>query len=790
MPTEISNAIGTARQFIPQPDGVYQGHYQGLGVSQGASAQPKVLDVAESMAKLSEALQGYTVNHEKYLNAKGEIEATDMINGMSAGDIEKLNTIDAAQLEGYADSAANPYFTAYAEKLRGNFLGARMKQDYDAKYAMEPAKSAEEELKRYSDFMNEWRDAHLKNSAPQNQLAFDRGFYENSMVNMGNLASTWNQKKNEEDVVVTMAKVESDLGDVIANSGELLSKDNHSFSDAVQTALNPVRLMGLPPQYRQKLVSDFVNQVIDTGHIPLKRLEQMLDNVVVQTSMDGTVTKMGDLVNRQSIRTINLANNIRYDNKLKEEFLKKYGDNKQYDKFLSETDALKDKDPEEYRFRMSLAPEVYSRQKAKENEEKAIARERVAYARRNLSGGSSDSGGSSKLTNPQDFKEMLSTWQEGGTIFRGRPISSYNVDKDGFYDELNNQVIYLVQNGAISNLDRLMRMPQASQLKEDIGKQFVYSLDAIKLGDDGHASYDENTQHLLNFLTYNAKSTEHLFGKDVADRAQVLAGLVRFTGDFQKGVDLFATWNGVPDDEKNSWKEQVKDQLVATNYVVNGVENLDVQESAQDVPVWGDANLENSMVTMGAIFAKQRGSAYSGLNDAGSCLQDNFYYYKGALMPKDILNGVDSGDNDRSNFLWALQDEMDFRDDVRIQYSRDDQLFYFTSSSPHTINGASTYSWSKPLSYFIEAAREHAEAEGKKVMEENNTNYTPETVNADRSASTASMEAVGEAERTTSNAALENAQNTTNIISGAVDAVEDTASSAIKKVKGWFSNDE
>ena len=788
MPTEISNAIGTERQFTPQPDGVYQGHYQGLGVSQGASAQPKVLDVADSMAKLSEALQGYTVNHEKYLNAKGEIEATDMINGMSAGDIEKLNAIDAAQLEGYADSAANPYFTAYAEKLRGNFLGARVRQDYDAKYAMEPAKSAEEEMKRYSNFMNEWRDTYLKNSAPQNQLAFDRGFYENSMVNMGNLASTWNKKKNEEDVVVTMAQVESDLGDVIANSGELLSKDNHSFSDAVQTALNPVRLMGLPPQYRQKLVSDFVNQVIDTGHIPLKRLEQMLDNVVVQTSMDGTVTKMGDLVNRQSIRTINLANNIRYDNKCKEDLLKKYGDNKQYDKFLSEADALKDKDPEEYRFRMSLAPEVYSRQKAKENEEKAIARERAAYARRTLGGGSSGSGSSSsKLTNPQDFKEMLSVWQEGGTIFRGRPMSSYNVDKDGFYDELNNQVVYLVQNGAISNLDRLMRMPQASQLKEDIGKQFVYSLDAIKVGEDGHAAYDENTQHLLNFLTYNAKSTEHLFGKDVADRAHILAGLVRFTGDFQKGVDLFATWNGVPDDEKQSWKEQVKDQLVATNYVVNGVENLDVEESAQDVPVWGDANLESSMVTMGAIFAKQRGSAYSGLNDAGSCLQDNFYYYKGAVMPKDILNGVDSGDNDRSNFLWALQDEMDFKDDVRIQYSRDDQLFYFTSSSPHTINGVSTYSWSKPLSYFIEAAREHAEDVGKKVMEENNTAYTPETVNADRSASTASMETVGEAERTASNAALENAQNTTNIISDALDAVEDTASSAIKKVKGLFS---
>ena len=31
MPNEISNALGTARQFTPKPDSLYQGRYKDMG---------------------------------------------------------------------------------------------------------------------------------------------------------------------------------------------------------------------------------------------------------------------------------------------------------------------------------------------------------------------------------------------------------------------------------------------------------------------------------------------------------------------------------------------------------------------------------------------------------------------------------------------------------------------------------------------------------------------------------------------------------------------------------------
>ena len=76
MPTDISNAVGTARQFTPQPDNIYQGHYQGIGVSNGApSATNSVISTAESLSRLTEALQGYAVSHEKYMDVTGHQQA-------------------------------------------------------------------------------------------------------------------------------------------------------------------------------------------------------------------------------------------------------------------------------------------------------------------------------------------------------------------------------------------------------------------------------------------------------------------------------------------------------------------------------------------------------------------------------------------------------------------------------------------------------------------------------------------------------------------------------------------
>lgn len=693
MPTEISNAVGTARQFIPQPDGVYQGRYQGLGVSQGASAQPKVLDVAESMAKLSEALQGYTVNHEKYLNAKGEIEATDMINGMSAGAIEKLNAIDAAQLEGYADSAANPYFTAYAEKLRGTFLGARMKQDYDAKYAMEPAKSAEEELKRYSNFMNEWRDAHLKNSAPQNQLAFDRGFYENSMVNMGNLASAWNKKKNEEDVVVTMANMQSELGDVIKNSVDLL-KTNGAMTDRVQAIFNEGRLMGLPPQYRQKLLEDFTQEFIKTGHIPAKRLSQMLDKVIIQTSMDGSTIKAADLLDMQSIKTMASQYNRQFITQEKYDWVEKYRKMGEpgYKKAIAEITTLRDTDPEKALEFNGLLPELRSKIDHDTAEKKMQMR---SYLKGGTggSGGSSSTGGSSGgLKDPEKIKKIIGAWASGDTVVDGVAVNSYKFNTDVMYPIVWNELMYYAENNNPDAFFRLMDMKQLGDIKSSFAADLASKLASIKPSDDGGVNIggDPAMMGLVQMITSNVNNVEHSFGADVAKQARILKSLVDVSGDFDTGLRLYANYNNADPDVVSQNKELVEAQM--NGYTIEGVRHLDsVYASGSYDTVRFDSNmnsdLRNEIVDLATAYTTCGYTPSDAVNKAGADVANNFQTYHWGAFPKAVYNNLGTPD-DEGYFSHALE-QLCYRaagdgnpaDSVHIEYNRYTQMFYATDWS-------------------------------------------------------------------------------------------------------------
>lgn len=695
MPTEISNAIGTARQFIPQPDGVYQGRYQGLGVSQGSSVQPKVVDVADSLAKLSDALQGYTVNHEKYLNAKGEIEATDMINGMSAGAIEKLDAIDAAQLEGYADSAANPYFTAYAEKLRGNFLGARMKQDYDAKYAMEPAKTAEEELKRYANFMNEWRDAHLKDSTPQNQLAFDRGFYENSMVNMGNLASAWNKKKNEEDVVVTMANMQSELGDVIRNSVDLL-RANGAMTDRVQAIFNEGRLMGLPPQYRQKLLEDFTQEIIKTGRIPAKRLSQMFDRVTIQTGIDGSVTKASDLLDMQSVRTMASQYNRQFITQEKYDWVQKYRKMGEagYKNAIAEVTNLRTTDPEKALEFNSLLPELRSKIDRDTTEKKMAMRQAMGMrggrgggVRSAGNGPSSTGGGNGGITDSEKIKGIIGSWASGDTMYDGIAINSYKLNQDAMYPVAWNELMYYAENENSDAFFRLMDMKQLADIKNSFGADLASKLASIKPSDDGGVNIggDDAMMGLVKMITTNPNNVEHSFGADVAKQARFMKSLIDVSGDFNTGLRMFANYNNTDPDVVAQNKELVEDQM--NGYTIEGVRHLDSVYSAGTYDtVRFDSNmnsdLRDEIVDLATAYTTCGYSPYDAVNKAGADVVANFQTYHWGAFPKDVYNNIGTPD-DEGYFTHAL-DQLCYRaagdgnpaDSVHISYNRYTQMFY------------------------------------------------------------------------------------------------------------------
>ena len=669
MPNEISNALGTARQFTPKPNSLYQGNYKDMGVSQAYAGQSSWTTLADNMSKLNNALQSYAVAHEKFLDSTGLDKAQDLIKSKSPEDIEKLNLMDSAQTAGLVDVGSNPYFKAYAEKLRGNFLGARIKQDYDAEFADKPAKSAEDELKRFNKYVSDYRKGIVENAPPSNTVAFDRGFYENSLTNATNLVTSYNKKKNEEYVVNTMSEITNEMGDIINDAPQLLAADNHSFSDRVREIFNAGRLMGLPPQYRQKLADDFMKRLVETGAIPTERLNQMADAVIVQTDMAGNEKKLSDIVDMNTLAEANLSFNLKYDRTRMEKFVKDYGSSKQYNKFLQETEAMRYSNPREYRFRMSIAPQV----EAEENKQIAKAdRERRAFLssinRKNGGSGSS----SKKITDKEIMNSTINAWVNGNTYTpQYGTISNMKFDEPLFTSCVMNEMSYLASVGATTGITKLLSMPQVSSIKKDLVTQVNSSLASIHFDSQGNVAYDTNAENLVKWFQADPAGASFFYGGSTSNEAQVICGLITSTGSLDTAMNYYATWNTKSTDEKKLALSNIQKYYdVDAAY---GAENLRDGEKT-GFTITADPSLNSTWRTLTAILRMRGMGEEDSQNEAGKMLAQNLFYFRGLLCPKAVLNELGTG-NDPEFFAQAIDDLSGYKENVLLSYDFESQMF-------------------------------------------------------------------------------------------------------------------
>lgn len=719
MPNEISNALGTARQFTPKPDATYQGRYRDMSVSQVHPAQSSWTTLADNMSKLNNALQSYAVSHEKYLDSTGLDRAQDMIKSLSPEEIEKLNLIDGAQTEGVLDVGSNPYFKAYAEKLRGNFLGARIKQDYDAEFADKPAKSANDELKRFNQYVSDYHKSLMDSAPPSNKEAFDRGFYENSLTNATNLVGAYNKKKNEEYVVNTVAEITNEMGDLINNAPTLLSADNHSFTDKVKEIFNAGRLMGLPVQYREKLVDDFTKKLVETGTIPFDRMKQMMDNVVIQTDMAGNEKKMSEYVDMSLLEETNLGYTLKYDRQKAEDLIAKYGDTRQYKKFLEDSVAMKILNPREYRYRMSIAPQIEARQKQRQAELDAERRARLSAINR-ANGGSGSSTGK-KITDTDIMNQAISAWLDGQTLTSTHgTISNMKFDEPTFTGVVMNELQYLASKDAISGITKLLSMPQVSGIKKDIVSQINSSLASIHFDSSGNVTYDNNVENLLNWFQKDPAGASFLYGGEATNEAQVINGLTTITGSRETALGYYATWNTKSSDEKRLATKDIQDYYD----VDKGIENIRTGEMETYI-VSNNPALASTWRNLTAILRMRGASLEDAENTAGKTIGKNLFYFRGCVFPKSVLNDLGTG-NDTRYFSMAIDDLTGWNKDVTdISFDFDSQTFY--AKNPST--GEYTI---RPLSAIRDVARSLAEQDGAKRAQEyaNNTSMSPEDVNA------------------------------------------------------------
>lgn len=654
MPTPISGALGTQRQFTPQPDAGYVGRYAGVSPVTISASTNRSDQLAQNLSQLTAALSSYRVSHEGYLNDTGSIDAERMVRGESEESIRKLNAIDAAQQEGFADALNNPYFKAHAERLRGGFLSTVMKNAYDEKYAMTPARTAQEEANRYNQFARDWQKANLSgDSAPVNMTAFASGFNENQLVNMGNLMATWEKKNYENEAKTVLSAAESKLEDIILNAPDLL-QTNGVVTDKAQEAINDVRLMGLPLEFKRKLVLDFAEKFIKLGYIDGTRLSQMMERITVQTSFDGSEMKASELLPMATLKGMADDYHAQFHTQEKYDWVQNHIKNGTLSEAMAEVAEAEHTRPAWAREHNALIPSIESGIEQKKREEERALRQRQAAAGR--SGGRS--GGT--VTDTQAISDIVSAWMRGDIMVYGRNISSYSIDKDALASVTTPLLQRFIAQGDFAQTIRLMDMPQMSSMRSTISSDLANTLSTILPSDDGGVNIgsNESVRALVGMIIENPNAIAHTFGGAFAREAYTLKTLSLAYGGGDTGYDEALRLYSLSNQTKRQSPDVHNANAAAAKANMLGFTIDDVPHSS------GGKDGADFGMPCNQFVADDFRTLWTTLLDAGippeqaqsivnSCARNNYETYHLGVFPRSIYANLET-DDDREYFRLAM----------------------------------------------------------------------------------------------------------------------------------------
>lgn len=719
MATDIANQLGTARQFNNRPDATYQGRYQGLQVPRVSSNAEHYYRLQQNFNQLAISLQNNFYKKNKEQEELGLKRATHMIQGMSSEDIQRLNLIDYAQTHGYEDVIDNPYFKAYAEKLKGQQLARIMKDKYDQEYAMTPLASMEEEKARYDKFRTDFAKEVYKGAArPENAYAFDEGFNESNLLNQNKLAHEFLQKKHNEDMVSTVAEVQSKLGDLMVQAPQILS-ENGLMTKKLQEIMNINKLAGVDPKTRYALIEQWTTQMVAGGHLDETRLEQMADSVVLHT-VDGKDIKIKDVLNMAEFKEATAKMHTFFIDEERERRIKN-----QIENFTpEEASVYYSKAQKETPFEAKNLREDYERviRGIKQKEQAELERQRFNLQLEAMK--------SQHQTLDNNIYSLLHQYAETGYPNVNDP------NHEGLSTTLRNlgykatdvvpiwgQVTReLIEQGKVTEAYRLLTVPLQGidQARKDLGNSFLNDLDLMSLDENGNAIIPDQAQKTLNMLLFQPHMIGRTFGEDVSRKAMLLSGLYQaYNGDMNRVGGAFVKVNRASQEDRTNTRNQIEEKIRLSGLTVNlpdwqflGTGQMNTRNTSTTA---AGARLINKVITDVAM-AKMLGdgaSVESALNQAKRVVEQNFAFYHDALFPKGLYAGavtpnVDELSNYKNAYYFQKALEMKIYEtdntnpsDVSIYYNSSNDSFVFKSlhtNSQLTLHTKDIHAYAKKLS--------------------------------------------------------------------------------------------
>ena len=239
--TNTSNAVGTARQFTPQPQSTYQRQLitPRLGNTiRSRDVQSAGAQLAESLGVLQNAVEKYRQDYDTRQKDIAD-KVVPILYGKEDHDtrltVDSVALLNKAGIGGLQD---NPYALALIDQLRGQEVSSEIHKRYDAYASQERLKGTlEDEIKSYDDFYNEHVQDYLSNLNVNNKYAMDNGLYESRVVNTGKVASKFITEKEEEMSINRSEAISSFVSENTRNRWKWSEDEENSFVSQVGNLL-------------------------------------------------------------------------------------------------------------------------------------------------------------------------------------------------------------------------------------------------------------------------------------------------------------------------------------------------------------------------------------------------------------------------------------------------------------------------------------------------------------------------------------------------------------------------
>lgn len=190
--TQTSNAVGTAKQFTPQPQSTYQRNLvlPSFGNNIRAAQTNKGAELAQSLGIVSAALGQYNSDHDKRQKEIADA-VIPILYGREDHDVRlTMDGIAMVNKAGIGDLQDNPYALALIDQLKGQEISSEIHKRYQAYTSQERLKGTlQDEIKSYDEFFNDNVQEYLDRTTINNAYAMDNGLYESRVVNTGKVAS-------------------------------------------------------------------------------------------------------------------------------------------------------------------------------------------------------------------------------------------------------------------------------------------------------------------------------------------------------------------------------------------------------------------------------------------------------------------------------------------------------------------------------------------------------------------------------------------------------------------------